>query len=55
MILLIEKLKYPSALDNPKYYCNYCNDKENVYDPAHAVADKSYCPGDDQNYCYDIK
>jgi hypothetical protein len=26
-----------------------------VYDPAHAVADKSYCPGDDQNYCYDIK
>ena len=37
-------LKDSSSLDNPEYYCNNGNYKEDVNKTSHAVSDKSYCP-----------
>lgn len=48
-------LKDTSTLNNPEYYCNKCNNQQNVNDASGAVGKKSYRPGDYQNYCDDVK
>jgi hypothetical protein len=48
-------LKDSSSLNYPDYYCNNCNNKKNVYEISGTEAEKSDCPCDNQNYCYDIK
>lgn len=48
-------LKYISALNYSKNYCNQSDNKKNVNDSAGAVCKKSNCPGDDQDYCDDVK
>ena len=48
-------LKDTSTLDNPEYYCNKRNYKKDVNNTAGAVSKKSDGPGDDQDYCDDVK
>jgi hypothetical protein len=48
-------LKDSSALNNPNYNCNNCNNKQNVYDTPGMVTDKSDCPCNDQDNCDDVK
>jgi|WetSurSiteA1Bulk_404760.scaffolds.fasta_scaffold43131_2 hypothetical protein len=48
-------LQDSSALDEPEYYCYYCYDQENMYQPSNTVTDKSYCPGNYEDYRDDIK
>jgi hypothetical protein len=48
-------LKYTFSLDYPEYYRNKRNNKKDVNDTAGAVSKKSNGPGDDQDYCDDVK
>lgn len=41
--------------DNPKYYCNYCDNQENVNDTSNAVREEPDRPSNDEDYCYKIK
>lgn len=43
-------LKDSSSLDNPEYYCNNSNYEENVNNTSQVVSDKTYCPGNYQDY-----
>ena len=49
------QLKYTPALNYPENYCDKSNYKQDVNDSASAVCKKSDCPGDDQDYCNDVK
>ncbi len=51
--MMILKNFFP--LNDPKYYCNNCNNKKNMYNTSYTVSKKSDCPSNDKDYSYDIK
>jgi len=42
------------SLKKPEYYCNNRNNKKKVEKTSDTVCEKSDCPRDNQDYCYDI-
>lgn len=52
---MVKLLKDFSPLNYPEYYCNNGDYEKNMYKTSGMEANKSDCPGYEQDYCDDVK
>ena len=52
--LLID-LECSPALKKSDDYCDNCNNKKYMHNAAGTIGKKTDCPGNNQNYCHDVK